>query len=178
MIPSKIQLVELTLIKSTIVENPLFITDKEDTTEQETDNFELQSAKTICPVAIDHLAKSEFEGFVQHRVRLGVRTPLKHGHGFPYSFEVIWSGIILNTDSKDGDPQEMAVKYGLALLYGAVRDHVFNLTARMSRGSLLVPTMSFQDETYEHLYDAHLQIEERKRSKAQPLSESGPSKSI
>lgn len=156
---SKIQLVELKLGKILIAPNTKY---KEPSSAEEAEGIDmaLQSAKTICkspeywatPVDVDEKIRDH-----TYTVKLGIRTP-PAGSGYPYNFEVQYSGVIVNFDPQDGNPDKFAAKYGLALLYGAVRDQIFTLTAKMKGGALLVPTMSFEDEEYEDLFAAHQRL--------------------
>jgi hypothetical protein len=168
---SKIQLANLYLVKVQLMENSRW--DESEATDDQTGKLALQSAKTIAKNPDYWDADDEVDEATRNHtylVKLGIRTPPGSENGYPYSFEVIFSGIIVNFDPTDGNSDQMATKYGLALLYGAVRDQVVGMTSKMKRGQLLLPTMSFEDETYEELFAAHERLEalrEKKKLAAQ-----------
>jgi pyrroline-5-carboxylate reductase len=50
---------------------------------------------------------------------------------------------------KDTSNDDIALQYGLTLLYGLIREQISNLTHRMMWGQAMLPTMSFLDEKHE-----------------------------
>lgn len=163
---SKIQLVDLKLGKVLASANPRY---KEPASPVEEENVDLalQSAKTICKSPEYWASHGEIDQSIldhTYTVKLGVRTP-PGGTGYPFNLEVQFSGVIVNFDPTDGNPDKHAAKYGLALLYGAVRDQIYSLTAKMKGGPLLVPTMSFEDEEYEELLAAHERLTQASKKK-------------
>ncbi len=161
---SKIQLVDLTLVRLSFLNNPHY--DNSPNDDKVDGGLILQSAKTIHKFPEywdDQKVDSVAEAIKDHtyRVKLGVRTIPDDRNAYPYQFEVMYSGVILVLDHLDGDPNVYAAKYGLTLLYGAIRDQVHALSSQMSRGRLLLPTMSFEDERYEDLLAAHEKIAKR-----------------
>ncbi|MGE8318349.1 MAG: hypothetical protein ACN6O3_06340 [Comamonas sp.] len=149
---SKIQLMELNLIKSYVEHNALFTQPPNEINEVE---INLQTGRSI-EVMPDFWNKYEkIDSAIKERtymVRLAVRTPKREPHPLPYNFEAIFTGIVVVFDIDKNDnrsPGDYALVYGLTLLYGAIRDHVLSLTQKMDRGPLLVPTMSFMDESFD-----------------------------
>lgn len=166
---SKIQLVELTLGKVFVVPNNLY-RDPSREDDEDSLNLDIQSAKTICksPEFWDGNTSSD-EQDVNHTytVKLGIRTPPNLVTGYPYKFEVQYSGVIVNFDPADGNPNDMAAKYGLALLYGAIRDQIFALTSKMKSGPLLIPTMAFDDADFESMHAAHQRLLHESKKKVE-----------
>ncbi|NML60553.1 hypothetical protein HHL21_05510 [Massilia sp. RP-1-19] len=86
-----------------------------------------------------------------YAVVLGIRSDLDRGDVLPYKFEIIINGIIsINRKARDQvrEIDDMAVKYGYTMLYGQIRERLSGLTSRMRKGTLILPTMSFMDETF------------------------------
>lgn len=84
-------------------------------------------------------------------VQLGLRTPTDGSDVGPYKFEVVYSGVIavLPREVKNTSDDDMALQYGLTLLYGLIREQISNLTHRMMWGQAMLPTMNFLDEKHE-----------------------------
>ena len=165
---SKIQLVELTLGKVLVTPNSRY-KDPATTAEAPAD-MGLQSAKTICKNPEFWEKQLDIDAAVRdhtYAVKLGIRTP-PNSTGYPYNFEIQFTGVVVNFDSVDGDSDKLAAKYGLALLYGAIRDQLLSLTSKMKAGQLLVPTMSFEDEKYEDMFAAHQRLTSAAKIKAEP----------
>lgn len=82
-------------------------------------------------------------------VQLGLRTPPDTEDVGPYKFEVVYAAVIailpqrVNGELSDDD---LALQYGLTLLYGVIREHVSTLTYKMNWGQAMLPTMTFMDE--------------------------------
>lgn len=94
------------------------------------------------------------EGIVEktYYVQLGLRTPVNGEEVGPYKFEVVCSGIIgLMPNRTPGtvSDDDLAVQFGLTLLYGVIREHLSNLTYKMTWGQVLLPTMTFLDESFD-----------------------------
>ena len=83
-----------------------------------------------------------------YMVTLGLRTP-DDAHFEGYKFEIVVSGAIacLPEEFKSKSVEDMVLEYGLALLYGMLREQFATTTARMSTGQKLLPTLSFLGET-------------------------------
>lgn len=85
-------------------------------------------------------------------VQLGLRTPNDTQDVGPYRFEVVYSGVIaLMPNRKAGttSDDDLAVQFGLTLLYGVIREQLSALTYKMTWGQVLLPTMNFLDEVFE-----------------------------
>lgn len=168
---SKIQLLSLDLERVTFKKNPRYQKGSSQSEDDSVQNFALQSAKAITksPEFWDDDDKVDPEAKEHtYTVRLGIRTPLRESTAYPYQFEVIFSGVVVNFDHTDGDSDQLATKYGLALLYGAVRDQIIALSSKMKHGRLLLPTMSFDDDRYETLSAAHDAIVNKSAELASP----------
>jgi hypothetical protein len=84
-------------------------------------------------------------------VQLGLRTPQDARDVGPYRFEVVTSGVIaVLPDRKQGTvgDDDLAMQYGLTLLFGTVREQLSTITYKMPWGQVLLPTMTFLDEKY------------------------------
>lgn len=85
-------------------------------------------------------------------VQLGLRTPIDGAYVGPYKFEAVYSGVIsILPNRKQGSisDDDLALQFGLTLLYGLIREQIGNLTYKMMWGQALLPTMSFLDEKHE-----------------------------
>jgi hypothetical protein len=81
------------------------------------------------------------------RVTLGVRTPEKSTVG-AYLFEFVVTGTIACIPEKvnEMNPEDAAFEYGLAMLYGMIREQFASITSRMQLGTRLLPTISFMGD--------------------------------
>lgn len=82
-------------------------------------------------------------------VHLGLRTPPDGQVVGPYAFEIVASGVVaVMPDRPPGNvtDEDLAFQYGLALVYGVIREQLGALTRRMPWGDALLPTMSFLDD--------------------------------
>ena len=82
---------------------------------------------------------------------LGIRSAQEKGHGHPYKFEIVVTGIIA-VDPKQFKPgnssDDSAAKFGFSILYGQIREMMTATTGRMLAGQFVLPTMSFMDEKF------------------------------
>jgi len=84
-----------------------------------------------------------------YHVQLGLRTPADSDEVGPYSFEIVCSAVIVVLpDRKVGKltDDDVALQYGLTLLYGIIREQISTLTYKMPWGQVMLPTMTFLDE--------------------------------
>jgi hypothetical protein len=81
------------------------------------------------------------------RVTLGVRTPENTKVG-AYVFEFVVTGTIACIPDNLGvrSPEDISFEYGLAILYGMIREQFASITSRMQPGIRLLPTVSFIGE--------------------------------
>lgn len=91
------------------------------------------------------------EGLVDrtYYVQLGLRTPNDTIDVGPYRFEIVLSGVIAVLPSRKElkvPDDDMALQYGLTLLYGVIREQLSTLTYKMMWGQVMLPTMNFMDE--------------------------------
>lgn len=79
-------------------------------------------------------------------VSLGVRNKVSDLQA-PYQFEIVCSGVVacLLPKIHSLEPDEAAKQYGLAMIYGAMREHFLLITSRMLHGSRILPTVSFME---------------------------------
>ncbi len=85
-------------------------------------------------------------------VQLGLRTPTDGSDVGPYRFEVVYAGVIAvlpSREVKNTTNDDIALQFGLTLLYGLIREQISNLTHRMMWGQAMLPTMNFLDEKHE-----------------------------
>jgi len=82
-----------------------------------------------------------------YSVTLGIRTDPEVKARGPYSFELVFTGVVACVPEMIGDlpPQVAAQQYGYAMVYGAMREQFITLTSRMGHGGRLLPTVSFMD---------------------------------
>lgn len=79
-------------------------------------------------------------------VRLAIRSNPEKSSNIPYPFELIFSGVVASVPSfVQMSPSDSARQYGLAMLYGAMREQFLTMTSRMPHGARLLPTVSFMD---------------------------------
>jgi len=81
------------------------------------------------------------------RVTLGVRTPEDSKVG-SYIFEFVVTGAIACMPENLGgrSAEDVAFEYGLAILYGMIREQFASISSRMLPGMRLLPTLSFMGE--------------------------------
>lgn len=81
------------------------------------------------------------------RLTLGVRTPEETKVG-AYVFEFVVTGAIACIPETLGgrNPEDVAFEYGLAILYGMIREQFASISSRMQPGIRLLPTLSFMGE--------------------------------
>lgn len=79
-------------------------------------------------------------------VSLQLKVNNEKGTECPYSFDVEAVALLeLNEDLPPARREELAEVDGLAIVYGALRELVTTLTARMEYGPLVLPGVNFQD---------------------------------
>jgi len=79
-------------------------------------------------------------------VKLRLLIDNKEGKLAPYEVDVEVAGFFeVNMSIKPEERAEMADVNGCAVLYGAIRDLVLNLTSRGVNGPMLLPTVNFLD---------------------------------
>jgi|GEM_PF-2623104 hypothetical protein len=84
-----------------------------------------------------------------YHVQLGLRTPAGSDDVGPYRFEIVCSAVIVvMPDRKVGKltDDDVALQYGLTLLYGIIREQISTLTYKMPWGQVMLPTLTFLDE--------------------------------
>lgn len=81
-------------------------------------------------------------------VTLGIRTDPSEKTDAPYRFEIVCTGIVACMVEKVHtlQPDEAARQYGLAMIYGTMREQLLGVTSRMAHGPRLLPTVSFMEE--------------------------------
>ena len=91
------------------------------------------------------------EGLVDrtYYVQLGLRTPNDSNEVGPYKFEIVLSGVVAVLPGRkelEVSDDDMALQYGLTLLYGVIREQLSTLTYKMMWGQVMLPTMNFMSE--------------------------------
>ena len=152
---SPIQLLETTLIKVSIepieaVESAEPVAEGHGKSLFNLTTFEIQTSKGIIPYSKYWDDKQNPPNALVDKtylIHLGVRTvPEVEAKGL-YRFEVVVTGVVGVFSAEKDSPEKMAYQYGLTLLFGVVREQLMALTLKMSNGSMMLPTMSFLDET-------------------------------
>ena len=91
----------------------------------------------------------EKEKYSDFGVKLTLRVGPKEDAQAPYNIQVSVRGIVrMHLTQVDGQAEERRVRAlvnGASLLYGAVREMVSTITSRSAHGSLLLPSLNFQN---------------------------------
>jgi len=98
----------------------------------------------------------EFWSQVEHRVRrndpdphtfmimLKLKGEPKENSSFPYRFSIGAEALIQISPNYPAETREsLIVTNGAAMLYGALREQILNLTSRFRYGPILLPTVNF-----------------------------------
>lgn len=83
-------------------------------------------------------------------VNLGIRTAPDENGAYPYSFRIRCAGVVAcmkDHVSSNLSAEAAATEYGLALLYGMVREQVLQCTSRMAFSAWMLPTVSFMGDS-------------------------------
>ena len=82
-------------------------------------------------------------------VGLALRTNPDEKDVGPYKFEIKATGVVAVIPEKIGklEAPEAAYQYGLALLFGMIREQIYTTTSRMKWGPIILPIASFLDDT-------------------------------
>ncbi|WP_153116467.1 protein-export chaperone SecB [Rhodocyclus tenuis] len=87
----------------------------------------------------------EMEGDKNFALRVGVSGEPKEDSNFPYEFSATTEGVFEYIGEEDGDTMKrIVVINGAGLLYGAIRDQLMTLTARLNYGPMLLPSLDFR----------------------------------
>lgn len=79
-------------------------------------------------------------------VKLRIVIANEEGKLAPYKLDIEVFGIFgVNTSVAREDRAELIEVNGCAILYGAIRDLVLNLTCRSINGAMILPTVNFLD---------------------------------
>lgn len=79
-------------------------------------------------------------------IKLRIVIENKEGTVAPYDIDIEVAGLFeINEIIKLEDRKEMIEVNGCAVIYGAIRDIVLNLTSRSANGPLMMPTVNFLD---------------------------------
>ena len=73
-------------------------------------------------------------------------SPKEDNNGFPYRMEVSAFGEFKHTSETKVAPGIFHVN-AKSIVFGAIRELITNMSARMTKGPFLLPLVSFQDET-------------------------------
>lgn len=105
--------------------------------------MKLSAYWSVTPPPIESLKDTTYH------VQLGLRTPNGSDDVGPYKFEIVYSAVIAVLPDRDKgtiSEDDLALQYGLTLLYGVIREQISTLTYKMSWGQVMLPTMNFLDE--------------------------------
>lgn len=145
--PSPVQLLQSTIEKFSVEANVL----ESDRAASTSEDVQLQVKEFCEPFAgfwedqvtpVDGIAERTF------MVRLSIRTEPEEVASIPYSFELVFSGVVACfPETLNGfAPALTAKQYGLAMIYGAMREQFLTFTSRMPHGARLLPTVSFMEQ--------------------------------
>lgn len=91
----------------------------------------------------------EKEKYSDFGVKLTLRVGPKEDAQAPYNIQISVRGVVrMHLTQADGQAEERRVRAlvnGASLLYGAVREMVSTITSRSAHGTLLLPSLNFQD---------------------------------
>jgi hypothetical protein len=143
---SPIQLLQSTIEKLSVEANPDYVA----STAASSEDVPLE-VREICepfPTFWEGQAQSP-EGIAERTfmVRLALRTDPDLSGTIPYPFEMIFSGVVAcMPKTVNGFPPALTARqYGLAMIYGAMREQFLVMTSRMPYGPRLLPTVSFME---------------------------------
>jgi len=150
---SKIQLLQTSLLKLSIEPVPdLKYENRRPSNPFEYDKIVLETSKDCTKLSeywsgiappIESIRETTYQ------VQLGLRTPTDMEDVGPYRFEIVYSAVIVVLPDRSVGKltdDDMALQYGLTLLYGVIREQISTLTYKMSWGQVMLPTMTFMDE--------------------------------
>lgn len=143
--PSPVQLLQSTIETLSVEANLDFDPQQGSISE----NVELQ-VREICEPFPDYWEEQSppVEGLQERTfiVRLAIRSDPEQASRIPYAFELIFSGVVASPPSLNlFTPVQSARQYGLAMIYGAMREQFLTMTSRMPHGARLLPTVSFME---------------------------------
>ena len=165
--PSPVQLLQSTIEKFSVEANML----GSDRAAPTSEDVQLQ-VKAFCePFAgfwedqvppVDGIEERTF------MVRLSIRTEPDGAASIPYSFELVFSGVVACfPETLNGFvPALTARQYGLAMIYGAMREQFLTFTSRMPHGARLLPTVSFMEPDPKAAADAFAKVEPKPAKRA------------
>lgn len=145
--PSPIQLLQSNFEKLCVEVNPTY---QDAGSDFISDTLVIQVKETIRSVSDFWTEKNpppapgvEKRTFV---VTLGVRTD-PEDRTVPYMFDLVCSGVVACMPDRVHalTASEAARQYGLAMIYGAMREQLLTATSRMVHGGRLLPTVSFME---------------------------------
>ena len=79
------------------------------------------------------------------KVNLVVDNQIGAPADFLFDVEAVGYFLLIQKIDNEIDAQNMAQINGAALIYGAIRDQLFNLSTRFPKGPLILPTVNFTD---------------------------------
>ena len=144
--PSPVQLLQSTIEKFSVEANPLNADGAASTSE----DVQLQVKEFCEPFSAFWKDQAPPVNGIEERtfmVRLSIRTEVEDVTSIPYSFELVFSGVVACfPETLNGfAPALTARQYGLAMIYGAMREQFLTFTSRMPHGARLLPTVSFME---------------------------------
>lgn len=96
--------------------------------------------------SIEFAALGDQDDPENYAVKLKITINNEEGKKAPYDVDVEVAGFFsISKKTPIADREDFIVVNGCAILYGAIRDLVLNLTSRSGNGSLLLPTVNFLD---------------------------------
>lgn len=139
--PSPIQLVDLRFIGSKVWARPI---PDDESPETEIQAFDFDGV--VIGESIEVVAMGDADDPREYAVRLRVFVENNEGKLAPYNIDVEAAGLFeVNSKVNKNERAELIEVNGCAVLYGAIRDLVLNLTSRSAAGMLMLPTVNFLD---------------------------------
>lgn len=141
---SPLQLVQMMFTKTRVETNEL----SEDINESLAPQFDFDGVKLLVENTVGQQKNNTTDFMVALRVAvLNEADAVKKA---PYTFDIAVQGVFkLAADFECNDRRDLVRVNGSAMLYGAVRDMLQQITARSILGTLLLPTLHFVPESTE-----------------------------
>lgn len=142
---SPLQLVQMMFTKTRVETNEL----SEDINESLAPQFDFEGVKLLVENTVGQQENNTTDFMVALRVAvLNEADAVKKA---PYTFDIAVQGVFqLAADFECKDRRDLVRVNGSAMLYGAVRDMLQQITSRSMLGTLLLPTLHFFPENTEN----------------------------
>lgn len=141
MLPSPIQLIDLRFIGTKVWARPI-PEDKPEDAEAKTFDFD----GVVIGESVEVVAIGNTDDPTEFAIRLRILIENKEGKVAPYDIDIEAAGLFeVNSKENKEKRVDLAEINGCAILYGAIRDLILNITSRSAAGILMLPTVNFLD---------------------------------